>query len=87
MSQITVRPEVPMPNRFLHYGGSKYILNREGEARLQRVLESVYGSGVNHHWFTLYPESPTPCSLLIAPGVPMSVETEYEIGDDAAVRR
>jgi len=76
-----------VPNRFLHYGGSKYILNREGEARLQRVLESVYGAGTNHQWFTLYPDSPTPCSLLIAPGVPMSVETEYEVGDDVGSTR
>ena len=46
------------------------------------MLESVYGNGADHQWFTFYPDSPTPYGLLIAPGVPMSVETEFEVGEN-----
>ena len=61
--------------------GDRLEFRRDQVRAAQRVLESVYGTGADHQWFTLYPDSPTPCSLLIAPGVPMSVETEFEVGD------
>ncbi|GAB17041.1 hypothetical protein GOEFS_018_00730 [Gordonia effusa NBRC 100432] len=71
-----------MPNRYLNYAGHKYFLNKEGEARLNRTLNSVYGDQAQRHqWLTLYPDTSTPCSLLIAQGVPISIETELCIDD------
>lgn len=71
-----------MTNRYLHYAGQKFFLNREGEARLNRTLDAVYTDPANRHrWLTLYPDTSTPCSLLIAPGVPISIETELCIDD------
>lgn len=66
-----------MPKRFLRYGDRKYILSREAEARLERTVEHVYAEGTQGHcWLTLYADSEMPCRVLIAVGVPISVETE-----------
>ncbi|WP_026917616.1 hypothetical protein [Gordonia shandongensis] len=66
-----------MSNRYLRYGDRRFIINRETEARLERALEKVYASGSSgHEWLTLYGDSEAPCRLLIAAGVPISIETE-----------
>ncbi|MEP9392035.1 hypothetical protein ABLE94_07200 [Gordonia sp. VNK1] len=65
-----------MPNRFLRYGDQRYIITREAEARLDRALESVYTNGGGHQWLNLYHDTEAPCRLLIASGVPITIETE-----------
>ena len=71
-----------MPNRYLRYGDQRYIITKEAEARLNRTLESVYGTGSRgHEWLNLYHDSPAPRRLLIAPGVPITIETEPCPGD------
>ncbi|MGV9670455.1 MULTISPECIES: hypothetical protein [unclassified Gordonia (in: high G+C Gram-positive bacteria)] len=65
-----------MPNRFLRYGDQRYIITREAEARLDRALESVYTKGGGHQWLNLYHDTEAPCRLLIASGVPITIETE-----------
>ncbi|GAB2642452.1 hypothetical protein GCM10027169_08190 [Gordonia jinhuaensis] len=71
-----------MPNRFLRYGEQKYPITREAEARLDRALDSVYATGGSgHQWLSLYADSATPCRLLIATGVPISIETEFAPDD------
>ncbi|MFW0783117.1 hypothetical protein AAFP35_01230 [Gordonia sp. CPCC 206044] len=71
-----------MPDRYLRYGDQRYIITREAEARLDRALDSVYGGGSRgHEWLSLYPDTQAPCRLLIAPGVPITVETLPGIDD------
>lgn len=66
-----------MPNRFLRYGDQRYIISPEAEARLNRTLDTVYAAGSQGHaWLNLYPGTDAPCRLLIATGVPITVETE-----------
>ena len=65
-----------MHNRFLRYGDQRYLITKEAEARLDRALEAVYGNGHGHQWLNLYPDTEAPCRLLIASGVPITVETE-----------
>lgn len=65
-----------MPNRFLRYGDQRYIITREAEARLDRALESVYANGGGHQWLNLYHDTDAPCRLLIASGVPITIEIE-----------
>ncbi|GAA1482077.1 hypothetical protein GCM10009624_25170 [Gordonia sinesedis] len=66
-----------MPNRFLRYGDQRYIITKEAEARLNRTLDSVYAAGGRgHEWLHLYHDTEAPCRLLIASGVPISIETE-----------
>lgn len=71
-----------MPNRYLRYGDQRYIITKEAEARLNRTLDSVYAAGGrSHEWLNLYYDSPAPCRLLIAAGVPITIETEPCVGD------
>ncbi|MDL9935126.1 hypothetical protein QSJ18_00035 [Gordonia sp. ABSL1-1] len=71
-----------MPSRYLRYGDQRYIITREAEARLHRTLDAVYATGSSgHQWLNLYHDSVAPCRLLIAPGVPISIETEPDPGD------
>ncbi|GAB92457.1 hypothetical protein [Gordonia rhizosphera] len=64
-----------MPDRYLRYGDQRYIITKEAEARLHRVLDSVYAEGSRgHEWLSLYQGTEAPCRLLIAPGVPISIE-------------
>ncbi|ACY23558.1 hypothetical protein Gbro_4418 [Gordonia bronchialis DSM 43247] len=71
-----------MPNRYLRYGDQRYIITKEAEARLNRTLDSVYAAGGrSHEWLNLYHDSPAPCRLLIAAGVPITIETEPCVGD------
>jgi hypothetical protein len=72
----------PVPNKYLRYGDQRYIINNEAEARLNRTLESVYADGSRgHQWLNLYRDSEAPCRLLIATGVPISIETELCLDD------
>ncbi len=74
--------EVSVPNRYLRYGDQRYIINKEAEARLNRTLDAVYADGTRgHEWLNLYHDSAAPCRLLIAPGVPITIETEPCLGD------
>ncbi|SIR62560.1 hypothetical protein [Williamsia sterculiae] len=71
-----------MANRFLRYGDRRYIISKETEARLHRTLDAVYADGSRgHQWLTLYPDTAAPCRLLIATGVPISIETEVSLVD------
>lgn len=71
-----------MPNRYLRYGDQRYIITKEAEARPNRTLDSVYAAGGrSHEWLNLYHDSPAPCRLLIAAGVPITIETEPCVGD------
>ncbi|GAC83939.1 hypothetical protein [Gordonia paraffinivorans] len=71
-----------MPNRYLRYGDQRYIITKEAEARLDRTLEAVYADGPRgHQWLNLYHDSEAPCRVLIAPGVPITIETEPGPGD------
>lgn len=70
-----------MPNRFLRYGDQRYLITKEAEARLNRALDSVYERGSGHEWFHLYRDTQAPCRLLIASGVPISIETEPGWGE------
>ncbi|MBD0021849.1 hypothetical protein GII33_20290 [Gordonia pseudamarae] len=64
-----------MSNRYLRYGDQRYIISKEAEARLHRSLSAVYdGPGRSHEWFNLYPGTEAPCHILIAPGVPITIE-------------
>lgn len=63
-----------MPDRYLRYGDQRYIITKETEARLDRTLNAVYTGG-SHQWLNLYHDSEAPCRLLIAPGVPITIET------------
>lgn len=65
-----------MPNRFLRYGDQRYIITKEAEARLDRALDAVYTQGGGHQWLSLYRDTEAPCRLLIASGVPITIETE-----------
>jgi hypothetical protein len=69
-------------NRYLHYGNQKYIITKEAEARLNRTLDAVYADGSRgHEWLHLYPDTDAPCRLLIATGVPLTIETEVGFDD------
>lgn len=71
-----------MTNRFLRYGDQKYIITKEAEARLNRALDAVYAHGSRgHEWLNLYHDTAAPCRLLIATGVPISIETELSFED------
>lgn len=71
-----------MPNRYLRYGDQSYIITREAEARLNRTLEAVYADGSRgHEWLNLYHDSDAPCRLLIATGVPITIETVPGLDD------
>ncbi|EGD53778.1 hypothetical protein [Gordonia neofelifaecis] len=73
-----------MTNRYLRYGDRRFIITRETEARLDRALNKVYAAGsAGHEWLNLYPDSEAQCRLLIAAGVPITIETEPNF--DAAV--
>lgn len=66
-----------MTNRYLRYGDRRFIITRETQARLDRALANVYASGSSgHEWLNLYPGSEAETRLLIAAGVPISIETE-----------
>jgi hypothetical protein len=82
---ITLGPSFeggPVPNRYLRYGDQRYIINKEAEARLNRTLDAVYADGTRgHEWLNLYHDSAAPCRLLIAPGVPITIETEPSVGE------
>lgn len=66
-----------MPNCFLRYGDQRYLITKETEARLNRALDAVYASGGSgHEWLDLYHDTDAPCRLLIAGGVPISIETD-----------
>lgn len=66
-----------MTNRYLRYGDRRFIITRETEARLDRALTKVYADGSSgHEWLNLYPDSEAQCRLLIAAGVPITIETE-----------
>ncbi|NLG46410.1 hypothetical protein [Gordonia sp. (in: high G+C Gram-positive bacteria)] len=66
-----------MTNRYLRYGDRRFIITRETEARLDRALNKVYAHGSSgHEWLSLYPDSEAQCRLLIAAGVPITIETE-----------
>ncbi|MGB3698463.1 MAG: hypothetical protein WBA05_13610 [Gordonia sp. (in: high G+C Gram-positive bacteria)] len=66
-----------MTNRYLRYGDRRFIITREIQSRLDRALDKVYASGSSgHEWLSLYPDSEAECRLLIAAGVPISIETE-----------
>jgi hypothetical protein len=68
-----------VPNKYLRYGDQRYIINNEAEARLNRT---VYADGSRgHQWLNLYRDSEAPCRLLIATGVPISIETELCLDD------
>ncbi|MGC4962822.1 hypothetical protein ACPXCG_06720 [Gordonia sp. DT218] len=71
-----------MPDRYLRYGDQRYIITKETEARLDRALDSVYAEGGRgHEWLSLYHGSEAPCRLLIATGVPITIETEPAVGE------
>ncbi|KNA89927.1 hypothetical protein RND64_21265 [Gordonia sp. w5E2] len=70
-----------MPNRFLRYGDQRYLITKEAEARLNRALDKVYEHGSGHEWLHLYRDTEAPCRLLIASGVPITIETEPGLGD------
>ncbi|WP_287003864.1 MULTISPECIES: hypothetical protein [Gordonia] len=70
-----------MPNRFLRYGDQRYLIIKEAEARLNRALDKVYEHGAGHEWLHLYRDTEAPCRLLIASGVPITIETEPGLGD------
>lgn len=82
VKQSTRHPEAPVPNKYLRYGDQRYIITNEAEARLNRTLEAVYADGSRgHQWLNLYRDSEAPCRLLIATGVPISIETELCLDD------
>ncbi|GAA3704154.1 hypothetical protein [Gordonia hankookensis] len=71
-----------MPDRYLRYGDQRYIITKEAEARLDRALDSVYAEGSRgHEWLSLYNGSQAPCRLLIATGVPITIETVPAVGE------
>nr|WP_202422527.1 hypothetical protein [Gordonia sp. SID5947] len=66
----------------MRYGDQRYIITKEAEARLDRTLDSVYAEGSRgHEWLSLYPGTAAPCRLLIATGVPITIETVPAVGD------
>ncbi|WP_124708850.1 hypothetical protein [Gordonia insulae] len=71
-----------MPDRYLRYGDQRYIITKEAEARLNRALDSVYAAGSRgHEWLSLYGSTEAPCRLLIATGVPITIETVPGVDD------
>ncbi|MDL9946634.1 hypothetical protein QSJ19_13760 [Gordonia sp. ABSL11-1] len=71
-----------MPDRYLRYGDQRYIITKEAEQRLNRTLDTVYAAGSRgHEWLSLYHGSDAPCRLLIATGVPITIETVPALDD------
>ncbi len=79
---VTSTERRAVPDRYLRYGEQRYIITKEAESRLNRALDSVYAEGSRgHEWLNLYNGTEAPCRLLIATGVPITIETVPGLDD------